>query len=308
MSRRTVPWVSGFLLSTAVAGAARTTFAAGAPIPQAAGVLSQSVWKAVAASGPVTAREPGSPEDAWRRVVRGNHLPPLSEVLTGRRGRATLASHQSVLIVDPESRIELPATPSAADGQRVFQSTGSVVYEVDGSKVSDFRVLTPYLVAGVKGTVFLVTVKERYASVTVERGVVEVASVATDERAEIHAGETALVRAEEGAELEIVRPRGAEGKGREASREARKIARREVEKLEEEAAVPSDGDGGPVEDVADPLALGQEKVDPTGEGPLVDDPTDPLGDPLENVTDPLKDPLPDPTKTAPTDPLRNILD
>jgi hypothetical protein len=107
-----------------------------------------------------------------------------------------------VLLVDPESQVVLPEESAPGrDPATVFQSTGSVVYRVDGVRRAGFRVETPYLVAGVKGTEFLVSVHEGRASVTVREGTVEVTSVRTGERHEVGAGGTLLVREEAGADV-----------------------------------------------------------------------------------------------------------
>jgi ferric-dicitrate binding protein FerR (iron transport regulator) len=186
-------------------------------------------WKAVAASGPVDTR-PGAIEEAWTPVRRGDRLDPRNLVRTGRRGRATLTRNGDILMVDPDSQVELP--PFVGSESSVVQSSGSVIYEVDRRQGRSFRVVTPYLVAGVKGTVFMVTVTDSYASVTVEDGLVEVTSLATGESLDVGAGESVQLDAEADAEMEHVTLLTKAGRaGDTASRQARKLARADLRRL-----------------------------------------------------------------------------
>jgi hypothetical protein len=161
-------------------------------------------WKTLAASGTVEAREAANHEAPWGRIVRGDELEPRTLVRTGRRGRATLAQYASILMVDPRSELELPSSISVDEPMSVIQESGSVVYEVDGEKTDDFEVRTPYLIAGVKGTTFLVSVNDRSASVTVEHGTVEVISLLSGKKVDVHAGETVLVKADDETEMRTV--------------------------------------------------------------------------------------------------------
>jgi hypothetical protein len=192
------------------------------PAPQPAVVP----WKAVAASGPVEAWPAGEPIESWDRVRRGDDLEPRSAVRTGRRGHATLIQNASILMLDPESRVSLPLQGVATENNSVVQEYGAVVYEIDGRTHSGFRVVTPHLVAGVKGTVFVVTVTETHAAVTVREGMVEVTSQRTGELREVRAGETMLVDSEETDDMELVsrHARRAETKGR-TNREVVRLAR-----------------------------------------------------------------------------------
>jgi hypothetical protein len=135
----------------------------------------------------------------------------------------------SILMLDPNSRVSLPRQDEQGENTSVVQEYGSVVYEVDGGAHSDFRVVTPHLVAGVKGTVFLVTVTETYATVTVREGVVEVTSHRTGELSEVRAGETMLVDSEELNDMKLVSRERTSGK---RSRESTKLARVEERKID----------------------------------------------------------------------------
>jgi len=186
-------------------------------------------WKAVAASGPVETR-PGAIEESWAPVRRGDRLEPLNLVRTGHRGRATLTRSGDVLMVDPESQVALP--PLTGDESSVVQTSGSVIYEVGRREGRDFKVVTPYLVAGVKGTIFMVTVTDSYASVTVEEGLVEVTSLASGESLDVGAGESVQLDAMADSEMEHVSLRvKAERTAAEPNNDARKLARADLRRL-----------------------------------------------------------------------------
>ncbi len=164
-------------------------------------------WKAVAASGLVEALPARQTIEEWVRVQRGDQLVARTAVRTGRRGWATLIHGASIVLVDPNSRIALPASSATAETNKVIQEYGSVLYEVDGASNPGFRVVTPQLVAGVKGTVFMVSVTDTHATVTVREGVVEVTSQRTGVMQEVRAGETLLVDVEETEAMEVVSSR-----------------------------------------------------------------------------------------------------
>ncbi|HKQ60301.1 MAG TPA: FecR family protein, partial [Candidatus Polarisedimenticolaceae bacterium] len=198
----------------------------------------------VAAAGPVDTRltETGS----WAQVRRGDDLVVQSHVRTGRRGRATLTRNASIVLVDPDSELVLPAGGPEGNGP-VMQNSGSVAYRIDGRYNKNFRVVTPYLVAGVKGTVFLVSVSEGRASVSVEEGTVEVTSRLSGERRDVTRGETLLLQASEGAEMELVRHDARERDG--VSRDTLRLVESESRRLD--AAVDRMDVDEPTRDVAD---------------------------------------------------------
>ena len=193
-------------------------------------VLPVSTWMTVAASGPVQARASIDQEAVWRDVSRGDELLSETHVKTGRKGRATLTHSSSLLMVAPDSEVELPAEGSSEMETSVIQTSGSVLYKVDGRANPHFEVVTPYLVAGVKGTSFLVTVNERYTSVTVQEGVVEISDTNTGEFFDLRPGESAI-RHRDDAGMELVYDRQ---RSKDARREAKKLDRLDREREESE--------------------------------------------------------------------------
>jgi len=182
---------------------------------------SVSTWMTVAASGPVQARTAIDSDAVWRDVTRGDELLSETQVKTGKKGRATLTRSSSLLVVAPYSDVELPADGYGEMETSVIQTSGSVLYEVDGRTNPHFEVVTPYLVAGVKGTSFLVTVNERYTSVTVRKGLVEISNPDTGETFDLRPGES-VIRHRDDAEMELVYDRR---RSRDARREAKKLDR-----------------------------------------------------------------------------------
>jgi ferric-dicitrate binding protein FerR (iron transport regulator) len=218
------------VVTAALAGCALVALHAAAPeTPAVDPAPVPAWWKAVAASGPVETR-PGAFEEGWAPVRRGDRLDPLYLVRTGHRGRATLTRNGDILMVDPESQVELP--PLTGDESSVVQSSGSVIYEVDRRDGRDFQVVTPYLVAGVKGTIFMVTVTDTYASVTVEEGLVEVTALATGESLDVGAGESVHLDATADGPMEHVSLRAKADRRSDGTNEAaRKLARADLRRL-----------------------------------------------------------------------------
>lgn len=176
-------------------------------------------WAAVAASGPVEAR--GEMLADWNDVSRGDVLAPRTDVRTGKRGRVTLTRNASLLIMDPNSRVELPDENVRELETSIVQNAGSVLYRVDRRAQPHFEVVTPYLVAGVKGTTFLVTVNDKYAAVTVEEGHVQVTDPATGKVTDLHAGDS-VIHHNDHMEMEFVQDRR---RSREAKKEVQRMDR-----------------------------------------------------------------------------------
>lgn len=160
------------------------------------------LWRAVAASGKVEAHA-NAPMGEWRHVERGDSLPPLSRLRTDEGGRATLTRQGDLILVEPGSELVLPAGSETA-GTRILQRSGSAHYHVEPRPEGRFEVMTPYLVAGVKGTDFSMIVQEEFAAVSVSEGRVQVQSMRTGRIVDLLAGEMAIVEGEDGV-MEVYR-------------------------------------------------------------------------------------------------------
>lgn len=152
-----------------------------------------ATWRAVAASGHVEARTDEQPNAGWRRVKRGDRLVGGTEIQTGTRGRVTLVRTGAILIVDPQSRLVLPERHAPGIASTIHQSSGRVLYQIESSRSGPFEVLAPSLIAGVKGTIFLVGISADESVVIVDRGLVGVTPRAGGEQADVAAGEAALL-------------------------------------------------------------------------------------------------------------------
>ncbi len=200
------------------------------------GLRLTQLWKAVAASGRVEALGADTTGDEWQRVRRGDAVAARSQVRTFKRSRATFTRSGDVVLVDAESRVLLPGG-GAHEGSRIRQESGSVLYQIEGRAGDRIEVLTPYLVAGVKGTVFGVIVREQFASVSVVEGHVEVRSLATGERVDLFTGDMTVLEGPEGR-LQVYR----EGRRESATSQEGRLSQgakrslRETRRLIERAA------------------------------------------------------------------------
>lgn len=146
-------------------------------------------WTVLSASGHVEFTRDQTSSLTWETLVRGSRLPGSAAVRTGADGRATLALGRNLILVDPDTRLELPTRVSPQRPLRVFQKRGSATYDIHKGRRQHFQVVTPYLIAGVKGTVFRVQVGERSSSVLVTEGLVEVFTMRGDLGVDVHAGQ-----------------------------------------------------------------------------------------------------------------------
>lgn len=193
-------------------------------------------WKAVAASGRVEARDAGLDPEEWQQVRRGDSVVVQSMVRTAKRSRATLARQGDVILVDPESEVRLPGGEGRLDS-RIRHRTGRALYRFEPRTVGGAEVVTPWLVAGVKGTVFSVIVESDFTSVSVVEGQVEVRTVAGGETIDLYPGEMAVLEEAEGR-LELFREGRREtqvASMAEPSRKARR-AQRDTNRLIDRAA------------------------------------------------------------------------
>ena len=138
---------------------------------------------------------------AWSSSSAGERT-PLSinmgvaqgtSIETGDRSRVLLLRGTEQMIVGPKSLVAL-ATPATEElDTTVLEKTGSVTFDVNRQDVQHFSVETPLLAAVVKGTRFTVTVGKAKASLAVDRGAVEVTSLATGQTAVVSKGQRASV-------------------------------------------------------------------------------------------------------------------
>lgn len=138
----------------------------------------------------------------WVPLVRGASVLDGQKVRTGSDGRVELVRGAEVIELDPGTQIELH------EGQgnitSVEMTSGQMVADVERRNVQHFSVQTPYLAAVVKGTRFRVAVGGGSASVSVDRGTVQVQDTVNDLVVDIGRGQEAQVS--EDAPLEVSGP------------------------------------------------------------------------------------------------------
>jgi hypothetical protein len=129
-------------------------------------------WRVIDTAGAVRFGGPGVMPVA---LTRDQELPADSWVETSVGGRVILLRGQETVIVEPNSRIQLPGGEVNGNTQ-VLQTLGTAIYKIGKQQKPHFQVDTPYLAAVVKGTEFTVNVGEDEASVDVTEGLVQVST------------------------------------------------------------------------------------------------------------------------------------
>ena len=138
-------------------------------------------WLVGSGQGPLRWRPLGARD--WRPAWAGRIVPYASEVEAGAGAWASLVAGGTRVALRGDARVALLRPDEAEGVQRVRQDGGRARYRVDpsptrpaGSGRPGLEVITPMLVATVKGTVFDVEVgDDRAVEVRVVRGLVGVA-------------------------------------------------------------------------------------------------------------------------------------
>ena len=168
------------------------------PFPQVQTLIDRGYWMAVSSSGDVMSRAPGADTATWVAVRRGDRVESLSLVKATGRGQATLTRNGDVILVSPGAELTLPE--GDVSGDVIRQDGGKALYKVKpGREGRRFEVVTPMLVAGVKGTQFSVVVREDFVAVEVVEGHVEVQSLMNSaDRVDLFAGDLVSMRRDDG--------------------------------------------------------------------------------------------------------------
>jgi hypothetical protein len=192
-------------------------------------------WRVVDTAGVVRVGGPGFMPVA---LTRDQELPADAWIETAS-GRAVLVRGQESVIVEPNSRVQLPGA-SVKGNTQILQSMGSAIYKIGKQKQPHFQVDTPYMAAVVKGTAFTVSVEDDEASVTVTEGLVEVSTPDMKDVEFVRPGFTALVSRDNVSEIVIDRSRAADAP---------------------DALPATKSDGGSTQAVVIPKAIGEVEVD-----------------------------------------------
>jgi len=204
------------------------------------------LWTAIAASGKVETQPAGDGDATWLPVRRGDQVAALSRIQTGGGGRATLSCGADVILVDPDSELVLPASGTATGDVRIEQHSGSALYDLETRPSRRLEVVTPDLVAGVKGTVFSVVVGDDFVAVNVAEGNVEIRTPSGG-HASLFAGDLGLLERRDGM-LEVFRDGMIDrwpGAADDFARLSRRRLRQMVAKASWDRGVPDGRFGGP---------------------------------------------------------------
>lgn len=259
-------------------------------------------WRVVDTAGVVRVGGPGLMPVA---LTREQELPADAWIETAS-GRAVLVRGQETVLIEPNSRVQLPGETMNGNTQ-VLQTVGSAIYKIGKQKKPHFQVDTPYMAAVVKGTAFMVTVGAGEASVAVSEGLVEVSTPGQEDVEFVRPGFTALVSRENGGEINIDRTRASEvphspetPKGERGNTQAvlipAAIGNLDVDLKEVSGGLltsdvvpaPVKGDAVPVKDI---VTLVPETVDAVVEAPAIA----PVVDVIAPVVDPIVAPVLDVT-------------
>ncbi|PDT02333.1 hypothetical protein CO666_20250 [Rhizobium chutanense] len=129
----------------------------------------------------------------WLDLRAGESVPNRAWVSTGPRGRVQLARGVESITFQPNTLAAIATNESAAMKTQIYQQVGSLDLEIEKRSQPHTAVQTPYLAAVVKGTIFHVTVGKAKASVSVDRGLVEVTGFASGQRSNVAPGQSATV-------------------------------------------------------------------------------------------------------------------
>lgn len=132
-------------------------------------------------------------DNQWQPLDRGMVVPDTRPIRTLRSGRVTLVRGNETVDVGPDSEIQIVDRGGSKPFTTVKQQFGTVSVEAEVRQVQHFAVQTPYLAAVVKGTRFTVTSGKGGASVSVQRGHVEVDDLADKSHVTISIGQSVSI-------------------------------------------------------------------------------------------------------------------
>lgn len=130
---------------------------------------------------------------AWEPVRTGMTLPNGAWITTGPRARLQLSRGTERVSFQPDTTASIRTSGVFTRKTTVEQTEGELTLEIEKRSRPHTYVETPYLAAVVKGTVFTVTVNNRRADVSVERGLVQVTARSTGQSSDVGPGQSASV-------------------------------------------------------------------------------------------------------------------
>jgi hypothetical protein len=128
----------------------------------------------------------------WQPFTRGQVVLPGSIIETGPSGEVTLVTGGDELLVGTGSRLIVPRNTELAS---LRHERGRLLVHVEPRRDRDFRVRTPLLSMGIKGTSFELAVEDDQDRILVLDGEVEVSRPGSDDAIDLQAGEGLAQRA-----------------------------------------------------------------------------------------------------------------
>ncbi|MCJ8521193.1 hypothetical protein ABID21_004279 [Pseudorhizobium tarimense] len=130
----------------------------------------------------------------WVSLQRGMAVPNNAWVSTGPRGRLALTRRTERLAIEPKTLAAVITREGLLSRKtEVVQRTGQIAADIEKRSRPHTYVHTPLLAAVVKGRSFTVTVTSRDASVSVDRGLVQVTSFTGGQSTDVGPGQQARV-------------------------------------------------------------------------------------------------------------------
>lgn len=140
---------------------------------------------------------------AWQPVHRNDVVPDETVIRTVANGYVDFTRGAETVSMNPDTQIRILDKGGAKPFTTVEQAFGTVAVEAEVENVQHFAVQTPYLAAVVKGTRFTVTADGKGASVSVQRGHVEVDDKANKTHVTISIGQSARTGADTSNKLQV---------------------------------------------------------------------------------------------------------
>ena len=148
---------------------------------------------------------------SWVDLRSGDTIPNRAWIATGPRGRAQLVRGVERIGFQPNTVAAITTKPGGVFATRkteIVQQVGTLDLEIEKRSQPHTTVQTPYLAAVVKGTIFHVDVNRSKASVSVDRGLVQVTSFASGQQTNVGPRQSATVDKRVGMSVDgaITRP------------------------------------------------------------------------------------------------------
>ncbi|MBY3068208.1 hypothetical protein HFO74_33130 [Rhizobium laguerreae] len=134
----------------------------------------------------------------WLDLSPGDVVPNRAWVSTGPRGRVQLARGVESITFHPNTLASIATGGFFSKKTEIVQLVGALDLEIEKRSQPHTTVQTPYLAAVVKGTIFQVTVGKTKASVSVDRGLVQVTSFASGQQSNLGPRQSAIVDSKAG--------------------------------------------------------------------------------------------------------------